>query len=99
MTHILDDAIDRVYEKGGEYGKPEDSFPIIAEMWEAYLERSGRPIEATDVAYMMVLLKVARAAGGVQKDENDIDIAGYVENAARIREERRFDGTKLSKTP
>ena len=61
-------------EREGQYGSPEDSFSIIADMWSSYL---GTKISVTDVANMMVLMKVARNANGVYKDDNWIDICGY----------------------
>ena len=62
-----------------EYGPPEESFSIIARMWNVYLNncRDGRDfISRTDVAMMMVLLKVARTNGEPTKDSL-VDIAGY----------------------
>lgn len=56
-----------------DYGSPEDNFQLIADLWELYLDT---PLDATDVANMMILLKVARNAGGSKLD-NWIDIAGY----------------------
>ena len=61
-------------EREGQYGSPEDSFQIIADMWTSYL---GLRITATDIANMMILMKVARNANGVYKDDNWIDICGY----------------------
>lgn len=61
-------------EREGQYGSPEDSFRKIAGMWSAYL---GVPLQEHDVAAMMVLLKIARVAGGAYKEDNWIDIAGY----------------------
>lgn len=59
-----------------DYGSPEDNFQIIANLWELYLDAVGHPLGAHDVANMMILLKVARNAGGSKLD-NWIDIAGY----------------------
>lgn len=61
-------------DREGAYGKPENSFSIIASLWSAYLDR---PITSEDVANMMILLKVARNANGVYKEDNWIDICGY----------------------
>lgn len=63
-----------------DYGSPEDNFQLIANLWELYLCACGyeetRSLYAKDVANMMILLKVARNAGGSKLD-NWIDIAGY----------------------
>lgn len=83
-----------------DYGKPENSFAMIAELWSIYLKyrqritgihltvrrRSTEGIEREigkndlrpeDVAVMMILLKIARVAGGHGKSDNWVDIAGY----------------------
>lgn len=65
-----------------DYGSPEDSFRVIADMWTAYLY--GRGIAAMDgvlspkdVAAMMALLKIARISNGHAKADNWVDLAGY----------------------
>lgn len=61
-------------DRQGTYGKPENSFAVISQLWTAYL---GREITSADVANMMILMKVARNSSGVYKDDNWIDICGY----------------------
>lgn len=61
------------------YGDAEDNFQTIAELWGTYLNATGGDvlIDSKDVAMMMILLKVARAAApGIHLD-NYIDISGY----------------------
>lgn len=61
------------------YGDAEDNFRTIASMWESYLMATGCDItiDTKDVAMMMILLKVARAAvPGIHLD-NYVDISGY----------------------
>lgn len=63
-----------------DYGTPEDSFQVIANLWADYLQGCGVRIdflEAEDVAAMLALLKIARIATGHGKDDNWIDLAGY----------------------
>lgn len=65
-----------------DYGKPENSFGTIADLWNAYLYNAGRQstwpaITAKDVAAMMALLKIARIAAGHAKADNWVDLAGY----------------------
>lgn len=66
-----------------DYGTPEDNFETIAEFWETYLSRACVDeagcvdIDATDVAMMMALLKIARIAGGAGTRDSFIDLAGY----------------------
>lgn len=80
-TYVLEDAIETVYERPDQHGEPEDSFSRIADFWSTYLDTH---IDADQVAMMMALLKVARSAEGVYDDDNPRDIAGYVENYARL---------------
>lgn len=61
-------------ERQGTNGNAEDNFASIAAFWSTYL---NSPINSTDVANMMILMKVARNSSGVYKDDNYIDICGY----------------------
>lgn len=56
------------------YRAPENDFETIAAFWTAYL---GSPVEATDVAMMMALLKIARVSCGHGTDDCFVDLAGY----------------------
>lgn len=69
-------------ERQGTYGKAENSFSVIAQMWTAYL---GRDITSEDVANMMILMKVARNSSGVYKSDNWIDICGYAALGGEIQ--------------
>lgn len=81
-TYILDEAKEAVYERPDDHGEPEDSFDRIASMWTAYLDTE---VTASDVANLMVLLKVARNAEGQYQEDNWVDIGGYAENGARLQ--------------
>ena len=65
-----------------DYGKPEDNFATIANLWNTYLEAvCDDPdlsvyLSSRDVAAMMILLKIARVATS-EKADHWIDIAGY----------------------
>ena len=70
-------------ERQDQYGNPEDTFQLIADLWAAYL---GNPaIQAEQVADMMILLKMAREKGGKGKQDNYVDLIGYAAIAARMR--------------
>ena len=66
-------------DREGTYGKPEDNFKLIADLWSAY---KGVEFTSHDVAMMMILLKIARISAGKYKSDNYIDIAGYAACAA-----------------
>lgn len=70
-------------ERDQSYGGPEDSFRLIAKLWEPYVKEKIVPketpvdIEPEDVAIMMGLLKVARLASNPQHMDSWVDLAGY----------------------
>lgn len=73
-------------DRQDQYGKPEDSFSAIADLWTAYLD-TGREITPVDVAQMMILLKVGRAKGSPKHTDNWVDMAGYAACAGEIAAE------------
>lgn len=83
-AEILDSAKEIVTEdREQDYGSPEDSFAVIADFWTIYVREKCSSIDAdvyitpSDVAVMMILLKVARVAKGKYKEDSYIDMAGY----------------------
>ena len=68
------------------YGKPEKNFNQIAIYWSVYL---GHDVSATDVALMMVLMKLARLQNKPDHDDSWIDIAGYAANGAELATYRK----------
>lgn len=70
-------------DRDEQYGSPENSFRMIADLWVPYLkekcvsEGTDVDILPEDVAAMMVLFKMARVATGQSKADNWIDAAGY----------------------
>jgi hypothetical protein len=66
-------------DRDQQYGKPEDSFYVIAKLWSVYMMSR---LDERDVAMMMILLKVARDVSGESKRDNLIDIVGYAACAA-----------------
>lgn len=69
-------------DRNQQYGEPEDNFTVIANLWRDYLRGAGVKIdflEPYDVAMMMVLFKVGRAATAQDRPTEDtfLDIAGY----------------------
>ncbi len=78
---LLEKAMRATTERGQEYGKPEDNFATIARLWRVYLDT---PINAHDVAMMMILFKVARGKANPEHTDNLTDIAGYAACAAEL---------------
>ena len=65
-----------------KYGKPEDSFTVIAGYWGKHLNIN---IKAVDVAVMMCLFKIARLeTSGFEDLDSWVDLAGYAACGAEI---------------
>lgn len=82
---MLEQAIKIVSsDRNKQYGPPEDNFQNIANMWNQYLKAQGFDIEfsPSDVAYMMILMKVARLATNPTHLDSITDVAGYAACAA-----------------
>ena len=62
-------------ERETDYGKPENNFQVIADLWSAYY---GKTFSSLDVAMMMSLLKIARIKSGTATEDSFIDAAGYI---------------------
>ena len=70
-----------------DYGTPEDSFNVIADLWAVYLKGCGVSIdflESHDVAIMMALLKIARLSTNPQHMDSWCDLAGYASCGGEI---------------
>lgn len=70
------------HDRNEQYGEPENNFAVIARFWQEYIfGATGKPFNLTafDVANMMVLFKVARAAtaGANANADSFVDMAGY----------------------
>ena len=70
-------------ERDQSYGGPEDSFRLIAKLWEPYVKEKIVPkntpvdIEPEDVAIMMGMLKIARLASNPTHMDSWVDLGGY----------------------
>ena len=84
---ILDEAKKQVCgHRVEDYGKPENSFQRIADLWTAYMKQDAtddRIFTAKDVAVMLALLKVARIKTDTKSDSY-VDLAGYAACAGEI---------------
>jgi hypothetical protein len=76
-------------ERDVDHGKPENTFPMIANLWSAYLEI---PLTAHEVTVMMVLFKAARTRCGSYIPDNYIDMAGYAACAAEAKQNTTLYG-------
>ncbi len=64
-------------DRNNDYGDPEDNFQHIAHMWNAYLSTDEDDLLPTDVAAMMIIVKLARITTSPQNQDHWVDAAGY----------------------
>ena len=82
-------------DRAATHGNAEDNFTAIADGWEWWMNlRKGGHLTSYDVAMMMVIFKIARAASNNGHTDNFIDGAGYFALAGEISTE-----TPLYETP
>ena len=63
---IADEAIKFINgNRNDDYGAPKDALRQVAQFWSAYLSKA---ITASDVAKMMLLLKLARSMNDYKRD-------------------------------
>ena len=90
MREILQLSLEILDNRKADYGDPRDMFALIANYWSTYLEshqKTAGGLEASDVAEMMTLFKIARATHGVNDKTADdlIDAVGYMAFASGLR--------------
>lgn len=74
-----------------DYDSPLPNHKRIAALWNAYLSIRREPtglVSPEDVAYMMILLKIARDVFTPKRD-NLVDIGGYARCLEQMREEAK----------
>lgn len=72
-------------DRDRQHGSKVANHNNIAALWTAYLgNRLATPLEARDVALLMVLLKVARTKTGSHNPDDYLDMAGYAGCAGEI---------------
>lgn len=92
MPTIFEEAQDIIYgDREQTYGHPEYNLESIAEFWRVYVKRKfGTEItfDYHDVAYMMVLLKLARLVNTPNHEDSQRDGIGYFGLPNRIQREQ-----------
>ena len=86
---ILEDAIYCVCtDRKQQYGKPENSFSVIADFWSMYIRHKyaiNIALTAADASMMLALFKVARGVTATtQKLDTYVDICGYAACAGEL---------------
>lgn len=72
-------------DRNSAYGNPEDNFRNIAVYWSQHLSASTGleiTLSPSDIAYMMILMKLARLSTNPTHYDSILDVAGYAACAA-----------------
>lgn len=69
--------------RGKDYGHPIEDFTRTGKMWGAILGTD--PVPPEKVALCMIAVKLSRECNAAKRD-NAVDIAGYAETLAMVRE-------------
>ncbi len=86
---ILDNVKKILEERERNYDNPKPNFERIANYFNAYLgERLTTPITPTDVAMLMIGMKLAREQFK-HNDDNLLDVIGYAVCALRMVEDEK----------
>ena len=88
---ILDEAFELTHgSRNTQYGNPEDNFNNIARFWNSHLvARFGAEfncLAASDVAVMMIGMKLARLSTNASHHDSAVDVAGYAACLGDIQE-------------
>lgn len=85
-------------DRDASYGGPEDSFALIASLWEPIIRArcvslgADVTVDAVTVALLMAELKIARAATNTGHMDSWVDLAGYAACGGEIAAEREKEG-------
>jgi hypothetical protein len=77
---MLIKSADAVRDRQKVYGPPAENFRNIAALWREWLQSRYLmvvPLDATDVAAMSALIKLARLAETPDHEDSWVDVAGY----------------------
>ena len=82
----LDLANAAVGQRHENYGTPRQNFERIAMLWNAHLVNTVPVVrfDATDVALMLLLVKVARLEHDPKHLDSWVDVAGYAACGAEV---------------
>lgn len=79
---VLRTALSVIEQREQQHGEKRHVFDQTRRLWTAYL---GIPINAEQVAMMMVLLKIARSQNGAFNTDDFVDAVGYAALAGEMR--------------
>lgn len=77
-------------DRNTTHGSKEKNFRSSADLWNAYLQNrpggAGAPVSPSDVALMLLLVKVSRSISGTPFPDHYADMAGYAAIAGELEQ-------------
>jgi hypothetical protein len=96
---LLKEALDiTLGARGSVYGHPTDNLGLTLDLWNVYLQDLDRELTISDLAALMVLVKLARLHHTPDHKDTLLDMAGWPSAAwdalteQRRREEQAHEG-------
>jgi len=82
---VLEEAKDLIYgQRSDDYGDAQSNFQRMADLVNPIIKKADGNLTATDMALVMIQVKIARLQENPDHEDSWIDIAGYAALGAQI---------------
>jgi len=82
---VLEEAKDLIYgQRSDDYGDAQSNFQRMADLVNPIIKKADGNLTATDMALVMIQVKIARLQETPDHEDSWIDIAGYAALGAQI---------------
>ena len=82
---VLEEAIALIHgQRADDYGDAQLSFQRMADLVNPIIKKAGGNLTATDMALVMIQVKIARLQESPDHEDSWVDIAGYAALGAQI---------------
>ena len=82
---VLEEAKDLIYgQRANDYGDAQSNFQRMADLVNPIIKKADGNLTATDMALVMIQVKIARLQETPDHEDSWIDIAGYAALGAQI---------------
>ena len=82
---VLEEAKDLIYgQRADDYGDAQSNFQRMADLVNPIIKKADGNLTATDMALLMIQVKIARLQETPDHEDSWIDIAGYAALGAQI---------------
>ena len=82
---VLEEAKDLIYgQRADDYGDAQSNFQRMADLVNPIIKKADGNLTATDMALVMIQVKIARLQESPDHEDSWIDIAGYAALGAQI---------------